>query len=69
MTAPREQQRIQAKGFARPVRNDKLLDRRASQGKVIREERDGLRVFLDLRRQGRGSAFRALPTIVSQREG
>ena len=37
---------MQAKGFAKPVRNYKVLDqsrRLVEQGKVIREERDGLK--------------------------
>src|SRR5262245_25927735 len=43
-----EQEPIQAKGFAKPVRNYKVLDtfdQLADQGKVIREEQDGLRIF------------------------
>jgi len=46
-----EQDPIQAKGFAKPVRNYKVLDQfdmLIGQSRVIREEHDGLRVFLDL---------------------
>ena len=44
---------IHAKGIAKPVRNYKVLERiddMVGQGKVIREEQEGLRVLLDLQR-------------------
>ena len=62
-----EQGPIQAKGFAKPVRNymvldqlDKLIDQR----RVIREEQDGLRVFLDLQKLDKASAVQALQSIL-----
>ena len=46
-----EREPIQAKGFARPVRNYKVLERiddMVEHGKAIREEQDGLRILLGL---------------------
>ena len=64
-----EQDPIQAKGFAKPVRNYKVLDQfdeLTDQGKVIREEQDGLRIFLDLQKLDKASAAQALESILSQ---
>ena len=64
-----EQAPIQAKGFAKPVRNYKVLDqfdKLTDQGKVIREEQDGLRVFLDLQKLDKASAAQALESILSR---
>src|SRR5260370_36666378 len=51
MVLAEEQGPIQAKGFAKPVRNYKVLDQLdelRDQRLVIRAEQDGLRIFLDL---------------------
>ena len=64
-----EQDPVQAKGFAKPVRNYKVLDRiddMVEQGKVIREERDGVRVLLDLQKLGKVGAARVLESILSR---
>jgi adenylate cyclase len=64
-----EQAPVQAKGFARPVRNYKVLDRvddMVEQGRVIREERDGARVLLDLRKLGKVGAAKLLESILSR---
>jgi adenylate cyclase len=64
-----EQEPVQAKGFAKPVRNYKVLDRvdaMAEQGKVIREERDGVRVVLDLQKLGKVGATKVLESILSR---
>src|SRR5262245_44246128 len=64
-----EQTAIQAKGFAKPVRNYKVLDRvdeLIEQERVIREEQDGLRVFLDLQRLDKARAAEALKSILSR---
>jgi adenylate cyclase len=64
-----EQDPIQAKGFAKPVRNYKILDqldRLPERGKVIREEQEGLRIFLDLQKLDKARAARALRSILSQ---
>ncbi len=62
-----EQGPIQAKGFAKPVRNYKVLDqldKLIDQRRVIREEQDGLRVFLDLQKLDKASAVQALQSIL-----
>ena len=62
-----EQGSIQAKGFAKPVRNYKVLDqldKQIDQRRVIREEQDGLRVFLDLQKLDKASAVQALQSIL-----
>jgi adenylate cyclase len=64
-----ERDPIHAKGIAKPVRNYKILERiddMVGQGKVIREEQEGLRVLLDLQRLDRGTAIKALDNIISR---
>jgi adenylate cyclase len=64
-----EQEPIQVKGFAKPVRNYKILDRfdqLPDQRRLIREEQDGLRVFLDLQKLDKASAVRTLESILSR---
>jgi adenylate cyclase len=64
-----EQNPIQAKGFSRPVRNYKVLDQfdqLIGQRQVIREEKDGLRVFLDLQKLDKASAVQTLESILSR---
>ena len=66
-----EQEPIHTKGFAKPVRNYKVLaqfDQLADQRRVIREEQDGLRIFLDLQKLDKDSATQALKNILSQLE-
>jgi adenylate cyclase len=66
-----ERDPIQAKGFAKPVRNYRVLDRidkLVGQSRVIREEQDGLRVFLDLQKLDKASAVQALKSILSRLE-
>lgn len=64
-----EQAPIELKGIAKPVRNYKVLDQHAHTGgqvDVIREERDGLRVFVDLRCLNRDAAAQALEGILTR---
>jgi PAS domain S-box-containing protein len=64
-----EQEPIQAKGFSKPVRNYKVLDKfnqLTDPGKIIREEQDGLRIFLDLQKLDKGRATQALKSILAQ---
>jgi PAS domain S-box-containing protein len=66
-----EKEPIKAKGFARPVRNYKVLDRpdgSAGPRRVIREEQNGMRVFLDLEKLEKGAAVAALKGILSRLE-
>jgi hypothetical protein len=67
--AAEEQRPIQAKGFSKPVRNYKIIEPSAEeatdQGKVIREEQDGLKIFLDLRKMDKEAAAQTLRNILS----
>src|SRR5262249_34268544 len=67
--AAEEHDPIQAKGFARPVRNYKIVDQfdeLLGERRVIREEQDGLRVFLDLQKLDKKSAAHTLESILSR---
>jgi class 3 adenylate cyclase len=62
---------IQAKGFIKPIRNYKLVgqaDGLMDQGRIIREERDGLTVLLDLQKLDKATAVPALKSILSRLE-
>src|SRR6266567_1399122 len=64
-----EKDPIQAKGFAKPVPNYKVLDhfnQLIGKRRVIREEKDGLRVFLDLQKLDKDSAVQTLESILSR---
>jgi adenylate cyclase len=64
-----ERDPIQAKGFPRPVRNYRVLDhydQLIDQSQVIREEKDGLRVFVDLQKMDKASAVETLESILSR---
>ncbi len=64
-----EQSPVPVKGFAKPVRNYKitgLLDDLAEQGRVIREEQEGLSFWLDLHKRDKASAVQAIEEILSR---
>jgi PAS domain S-box-containing protein len=64
-----EREPIKAKGFARPVRNYKVLERiddMVEHGKVIREQQEGLRILLDLQKLDKASAVTTLEGILSR---
>jgi len=64
-----ERDLVHAKGFTKPVRNYKVLDRfddMIEQGTAIREEQDGLKVLVDLHKLRKADAVRALESIVSR---
>jgi adenylate cyclase len=64
-----EQNRVKVKGFAKPIRNYKVTGIHAEtveQGKIIREEQEGLRILLDLQKRDKASAIQALERILSQ---
>jgi adenylate cyclase len=66
-----ERDPIQAKGFVKPVRNYKVLDRfdkLTDHRGVIREEQDGLRIFLDLQKLDKASAVEALQSVLARLE-
>ena len=64
-----EQEPIKLKGFAEPIRRYKVLglfDDLVSEGSVIREEQDGFKLLLDLKKRDRAEAIRALEAIVER---
>jgi len=64
-----EQEPVHVKGFADPIRNYKILglyDDLVDEGRVIREERNGVRILLDLERQDKAGALEALESVLSR---
>jgi adenylate cyclase len=68
--APAEEQKpAHIRGFADPVRNYKILDLYddlVEQGRIIREERDGVRILLNLEKQDKVGAVQALESVLSR---
>ena len=70
--AAEEQTPIKAKGFAEPVRCYKVLglyDDLADEGSVIREERDGFKLLLNLEKQDKAEAIERLEAILARLKG
>jgi adenylate cyclase len=64
-----EQEPIKVKGFAEPIRRYKVLglyDDLVGEGSVIREEEDGFKLLLDLKKRDRAEAIAALEAIVAR---
>jgi adenylate cyclase len=64
-----EQLAISVKGFARPVRTHKVIgiyDDLVEQGRIIRREQGGLRIVLDLTKQDKAAAVRAVEEFLSE---
>jgi adenylate cyclase len=67
-----EQEPIHAKGFAKPVRNYKVLagfDQLTDERRVIHKEQYGLRLFLDLQKLDKASAVQTLESVLSRLRG
>ncbi len=67
--AAEEQPPIKAKGFAEPVRCYKVLglyDDLAEEGTVIREERDGFKLLLNLEKQDKAEAIERLEAVLAR---
>ncbi len=59
------------KGFTRPINNYKVVgsyDELVEEGSVILQEREGLRVLVDLTKQDKSEAIAALKEVLSQLE-
>jgi class 3 adenylate cyclase len=70
--AAEEQPPIKAKGFGEPVRCYKVLglyDDLAEEGAVIREEREGFKLLLNLEKQDRAEAIERLEAILARLKG
>lgn len=64
-----EREPIKVKGFAEPVRCYKVLglyEDLEREGSVIREEQDGFKVLLDLKKRERAEAIEALQAIIER---
>jgi class 3 adenylate cyclase len=64
-----EQPPMTVKGFMRPINNYKVVgtyDELVDEGRVVLQERDGLRVLVDLTKQDKSEAIAALEEVLSQ---
>jgi len=64
-----EQPPITVKGFLRPINTYKIVgayDELVESGKIVMQERDGLRVLVDLSRQDRSEAIKILEEVLAQ---
>ncbi len=64
-----EQEPVQVKGFAKPIRNYRVLglyDDVVDEERVIRDERDGLRILLDLQKHDKSAAIEVIETVLSR---
>ena len=64
-----EQPSMTVKGFARPINNFKVVgtyDDLVEEGRVVLQERDGLRVLVDLTKQDKTEAIAVLEEVLSQ---
>jgi class 3 adenylate cyclase/PAS domain-containing protein len=67
-----EQPPMTVKGFMRPINNYKVAgtyDDLVDEGRVVLQERDGLRVLVDLTRQDKSEAIAILEEVLSQLKG
>ncbi len=67
-----EHEPIKVKGFAEPLRCYKVLglyDDLVGEGSVIREEQDGFKLLLDLKKRDRAEAIAALEAVVARLKG
>jgi class 3 adenylate cyclase len=64
-----EQPAMTVKGFARPINTFKVVgtyDELVDEGKIVLQERDGLRVLVDLTKQDKSEAIATLEEVLSQ---
>jgi adenylate cyclase len=72
MVAAEEQTPIKVKGFSEPIRCYKVLglyDDLVQEGQLIREEHDGFKFMLDLKKQDKQKAISALEAILERLRG
>jgi adenylate cyclase len=70
--ATKEQSSIKVKGLAQPLRCYKVLglyDDLVQEGQLIREEQEGFKFMLDLKKQDKQKAIRTLEAILSRLRG
>jgi class 3 adenylate cyclase/PAS domain-containing protein len=64
-----EQPPMTVKGFARPINNFKVIgtyDEMIDEGRVVLQERDGLRILVDLSKQDKSEAISVLEEVLAQ---
>ena len=64
-----EQPPITVKGFLRPIITYKIVgtyDELVEEGRVVLQEREGLRVLVDLTKQDKSKAIAVLEEVISQ---
>jgi hypothetical protein len=64
-----EQPQMTVKGFVRPINNYKVVgtfDKLVDEGRVVLQERDGLKVLIDLTKQDKSEAIAVLEEVLSQ---
>ena len=64
-----EQAPIKVKGFARPVRNYKVVgayDELVEQGRIYRKEKDGIRLEVNLDKQDKAAAIGIIEDFLSE---
>ena len=64
-----EQDAIAVKGFARPVRTYRVVgihDELAKDGRIIREERDGFRILVDLSKGDKAAAIKTVENVLNR---
>ena len=67
-----EQQAVSVKGFAHPVRVYRVVgiyDELEKEGRIIREERDGFRLLVDLTKGDQASTIAAVENVLAQLKG
>jgi hypothetical protein len=67
-----EQEAISVKGFAHPVRVYRVVgiyEELEKDGRIIREERDGFRLLVDLTKGDQASAIAAVENVLARLKG
>ena len=72
MVLTEEQPPMEVRGFERPVSNFKVVgtyEKLINEGRLVSQERDGLRVIVDLAKQDKSEAILALEEILAELKG
>ena len=67
-----EQEAVSVKGFAQPVRAYRVVgiyDELEKDGQIIREERDGFRLLIDLTKGDQAGAIAAVENVLARLKG
>ena len=64
-----EQKPITVKGFAKPIRTYRvagIYDDLEEEGQIIRQEQDGIKLIVNLTKNGKAGAIRAIEEMLSE---